>query len=345
MTQDDWIAVVADVARDWQDPDYERRADAVDVSLEAPNRYTEAGLAFALNHRMRQFSSDALPEWVGGRTAQQSRNVGIACADAPPLDGLVESVAALVLGHRVWVAPSEASPALVAAFLDDMLDRMIEEPVRFVPRTAVFERADMLVASGDADELEAIVAAADAAGIPSERRWLHRHGIVVAVIDGREDAEARSGLAEDLLLHEGVGPRTPTLLWAPAGFEPDPLLDTLAGFRELYPAHPKTDGTLAMPTAFLASAKQAHATGPGFLVSKGAPEPQAPGHIRWVEYDSLADVSEWLGSCAETVEFVVAPVHIAAQIDVDVAFVIPGDAHRPALGDDVPGLVSFLVDR
>lgn len=343
MTQADWIAAIADTARDWQDPDYEPRATAVEVTLEAPNRYTEEGLAFALNHRMQQFNPKALRMWIGGE-AQQVRDVGVVCAEAPPLDGLVEAIAAFVLGHRVWVAPSEASPSLVRAFFGDVLGGMNDALVQFVPRTSVFERAELLAASGDAEWLKAIAEAADAAGIPADRRWLHRPGMVVAVIDGREEAEARSGLAEDLLLHEGVGPRTPSLLWAPAGLAPDALLDTLAGFRELYPPHPDTGGTLAMPTAFLSSAKQAHATGPGFLVSKGAPEPQAPGHIRWVEYADVAEVAGWLREHAGDVSFVVARPHVAEQIDVSMPFVEPGEAHRPSLGDAAPGLVAFLAD-
>jgi len=344
MTQDDWIDAVADTARDWQDPDYEPRDNAIRATLEAPNRFTEEGLAFALNHRMQQLSPDELRAWIGGRTAREARNVGILCADAPPLDGLIEGVAALLLGHRVWIAPSGASPAIIAAFFEDLFERTAEEPVRVVPRDLLFERADVLVASGTDERIDEIDRETDEAGIPPERRWLHRHGRVVAVIDGREDAEARSGLAEDLLLHEGIAPRTPSLLWAPAGLDPDALLDTLAGMREVYPAHPDTDGALAMPAAFLASAKQSHAVGPGFLVSKGDPEPQAEGHIRWVEYADFAEVDRWIDEQSDAIDFIVARPHVAEQLDVEVPFVAPGDAHRPDLGDDAPGLVAFLAN-
>jgi hypothetical protein len=344
MRQDDWIAAIADVAHDWQDPDYERRDEAIQATLEVSNRTTEEGLAFALNHRMQQLKPDALREWIGECAARETHNVGLLCGDAPPLDGLTEAIAALVLGHRIWIARSEASPALVPAFLDDLLERTAEEPVRFVPRASAIEQADLLVASGAAEWIDDIKREADEAGISPEQRWLHRHGLVAAVIDGREDAEARSGLAEDLLLHEGIAPRTPSLLWAPAGLDPDAMLDTLAGFREVYPAHPDTDGTLAMPAAFLASAKQSHAVGPGFLVSKGDPEPQAEGHIRWVEYADFAEVADWLSERKAALEFVVARPLVAEQLEVDIPFVEPGDAHRPGLGDDVPGLVAFLAN-
>lgn len=342
MTQDDWIEAVAEVAEAWSDPDLPARAEAVEVTLEAPNRFTEEGLAFALNHRMHQLRPEMLRGWVGGRTAREVRNVGVLCADAPPLDGLAEVLAALLLGHRVVVSLSPASPALLSGFLTSLMDRSEDGVVRFIPRDTLFEQADVLVVSGDEDQLEAIIERADDVDISSDRRWLRRHGVVVAVIDGREDAETRSGLAEDLLLHEGLSPRTPSLLWAPADLTPDSLLDTLAGFRELYPPHPATDGTLSMATAFLASAKQAHATGPGFLVSKGEPEPQAAGHFRWVEYADLAEVTDWLRTHA--VDFVVAAPGVAERLETTVPIVTPGDAHRPALADEQPGLIAFLAD-
>jgi hypothetical protein len=343
MTREDWIASVAEVAAAWQDPDYEPREEAVQATLEADNRYTEEGLAFALNHCMHRLKAENLRAWIGDQEASEPLNVGIVCAEAPPLDGLVAAIAALVLGHRVWVAPSEASPALVPWFFDDLQYDHADEPVRFDSPEAVFEQAEVLVASGPGEWVDEVEQEADAAGIPSESRWLYRYGTVVAVIDGREDAETRSGLAEDVLLHEGVGPRTASVLWAPAALDPDALLDALAGFRELYPAHPATNGTLAMPAAFLASAKQAHATGPGFLVSKGEPEPQTAGHLRWVPYDDLSEVTGWLRT--QHVEFVVAAPPVAKQLRTDAPFVVPGDAHRPTLADEAPGLVGFLSAR
>ncbi len=347
MTQDDWIRAITDAAAAWRDPNYPERDAAVKATLKAPNRFTEEGLAFALNHRMHQVKPKALRSWIGERSAREARTVGVICAENVPLDGLSEVLAAVLLGHHVVVSLSPDSPALLPAFLatvSDMAGIETEEVVRFVTERALFEEAGLVVASGDEETIEQLAAEAEAAGIPASRRWLRRRGLVAAVIDGTEDAEARSGLAEDLLLHEGVGPRSPAIIWAPAGREPDRLLDTLAGFRELYPPHPATEGTLSMPIAFLISAKQAHAAGPGFLLSKGEPEPQGPGHIRWSEYAALADVSDWLRSHRDALDFVVATAEVGERLGTDLPVVAPGDAHRPPLGGEQPGLVAFLSE-
>lgn len=344
MTQDDWIRAISDAAAAWRDPGYPARAAAVRATLEAPSRFTEEGLAFALNHRMHQLRPQALRAWVDGRTAAESHTVGVICDGRAPLDGLAEVLAAVLAGHRVVVLPAPPSPALLPAFLATVRDMAESESdaVRFVTSEPLFAEAEVLIANGSEDALRDVSMQADAAGIPATHRWLRSHGIAVAVIDGTEDAETRSGLAEDLLLHEGVSPRTPAILWAPVGLSPDQLLDTLAGFRELYPAHPDTDGSLRMPVAFLKAAKQPHATGPGFLLSKGEPDPQGPGHVRWTEYSTLADVTAWLRAHRDEIAFVVATERVGAELESDLPVVPPGDAHRPPLDED--GLVRFLTE-
>ena len=343
MTQADGIRAITDAAAAWRDPAYPAREAAVKATLEAPNRFTEEGLAFALNHLTHLLRPGLLRDLLGDGTASESRTVGVVCPANVPLGGLSDMLAAFLLGHRVVVSTAPASPAILPGFVASVVDMLDEsvDLVRFAPLDALFAEADALIASGEAEEMNDLAGRANAAGIPSTHRLLRRDGFVVAVIDGSEDAGARSGLAEDLLLHEGVSPRSAKVVWAPDALPPDAILDTLAGFRELYPAHSDTDGALRMPTAFLSSAKQPHATGPGFLLSKGDPAPQGPTHIRWATYDTLGDVTEWLRAHRDEIDFVVATESVGEQLDTTLPLVALGDAHRPALWDD--GLLSFLA--
>ncbi len=313
MTRDDRLRAAAAAAHAWRDPEHPARAAAAAATLAAPNRFTEEGLAFALNHRMHQATEKALRTWVGNREVERPVEVGVVGGGDAPLAGWEAALGAFLLGHRVVVAPPDASPALLPALWAEVGGS--GERVRFGP-AAEARAAEAVIASKETDSS-------------------------VAVVGGREDAEALSGLAEDLLLHEGVGPG-PGVVWAPAGLAPDALLDALAGFRAFFPPHPDTDGTLALPSAFLASAKQPHATGPGFLVSKGDPEPQGPGHVRWAEYDDLSQVAGWLRAWPEG-SFVVATPELAQRLETALPVVVPGDAHRPALGERHPDLIGFLA--
>ncbi len=335
--QADRLRAVAETAEAWRDPEHPARTAAVAATLAAPNRYTEEGLAFALNHRAHQATPAALEAWLGVREVERPATVGILCRDEEPLAGWEEALAAVLLGHEAVIATSKTSLALLPAFWNEV--QGAGGLVEFGDRQEVLSRANGLIAEGTEAERQALATEAEAAGIPEPRCLLTTRGVAVAVISGREDAAARSGLAEDLLLHEGLSPASPAVVWAPAGLEPDALLDTLAAFRVLFPPHPDTDGTLALPAAFLASAKQPHATGPGFLVSKGEPEPQAPGHIRWAEYASLPEVAAWLRAQPD-VSAVVATPDVAEHLGADLPTAAPGDAHRLGLGEEV---VAFLA--
>jgi hypothetical protein len=119
-------------------------------------------------------------------------------------------------------------------------------------------------------------------------------------------------------------------VWAPANLSPDGLLDAFAGFRELFPPHPATDAALKMPAAVLAGVRAPHALGPGFLVSKGDPEAQAPPvHVRWTAYSALAEVDAWLSGHADDVGAVVAAPRVAARLDWRGPVIAPGEVHRP----------------
>ncbi|MEM1043089.1 MAG: hypothetical protein AAGI91_10725 [Bacteroidota bacterium] len=312
MTLGDRIQAVAASAARWRDPEHPARTSAAEATLAAPNRFTEESLAFALNHRAHQATEQALRTWTGDRAAERTVKVGVVCEESGPLAGWEAVLGAFLLGHAVLVAPPGASPALLPAFWSE-----------------VQGAADRVRVGTDTSDQEAVIAEG-------------KNEATVAVIGGQEDSEALSGLAEDLLLHEGAAPGTPSVVWAPAGLEPDALLNALAGFRDFFPPHPDTDGTLALPAAFLASAKRSHAAGPGFLVSKGAPEPQGAAHVRWTEYKHLGDVTVWLRSQPH-LSFLVAAPDVAERLATDLPVAAPGDVHRPALGQRNPDLIEFLV--
>ena len=337
MTLENRIDALVTLAQAWQDPDHAPRADAVGAMLEGEARFTEESLAFALNHRMYQLGEKTLvADWLGADGAPEARTVGVTPAALDPLGGLAEAAAALVLGHAVVL---EAATPPVAAFADDLAEALDGE-VHTASRDALLDAADAWVLTYRAADAEDVTSDLASAPRPDVRVDAQAIRESVVVLDGQEDREALSGLAEDLLLHEGMAPGTPRVVWAPAGMPPDALLNALAGFREHYPPHPDTDGTLALPTAFLVAAKQSHATGPGFLVSLGAPEPQAAGHIRWAEYEAWEEVGAWLRTRPEL--RVVASPSVRERLGGSVPTVLLGDAHRPGLDR---GLPAFLRGR
>jgi len=176
----------------------------------------------------------------------------------------------------------------------------------------------------------------------------------IGVIDGSEPEDARQHLAQDALLHEGVAPRCLKILWAPRDLTPDPILEAMAEFRGVVPAHDATPGALEMQRAFLEATDQSHAYAAGlqFLMSRGNPEVQQGAHLRWVEYNTLDEVGDWLAGQSQEILHLVArrPLHerLAPHVEekggaCQVDLLAPGEVHRPPLATPrVRALVRFL---
>ena len=163
-----------------------------------------------------------------------------------------------------------------------------------------------------------------------------------AEITGFETPEDLIGLAEDALLYGGASPSSVRLILAPAGQSPDRLINAFGRFREEVPAHPATDGALAMQRAFLAAAGVGHAWGEGFLLSRGPAEVLAPGQIRWTEVKSQAEARAILDLLGQRLS--VTSVPSAQDFDAWPNAAAMGDVHRPPLtgGPVLAGLGRWL---
>ncbi len=339
-----FIEAAAAAAHAWRDPAHPARAEAVARTLEAPNRFTEEAVAYAVNVEMHRLTSEALGAWLGERVAARPGAVGVLHEGRVPMGDLAAGLAVALMGRRWLGALPEASPYLIPAFVEEVRRRAPDFPARFLPAEALGRKAEALVTAGG-DEARAYAAALCAAGeIPPERCFHRAARYSVAVLDGRESEAEREGLAEDALLHEGLSPRNVAILFAPGETPPDPYLEAFALFRSVFPAHPRTPGALQMQKAMLEAFGAPHAYGEGleFLMSKGAPEPQAPGHLRWSEYDRLDEVGRWLVEHADVLACVVARADVAARLPASLPWTAPGQAHRPPLDPSDP-LLAFLA--
>lgn len=346
-TQHAYIQAIAASASEWQDPEYPPRAEAVSATLDAPNRFTEQATAFAINQQMAELSESALNDWVEGSWTDDSRLVGVLNAGNIPFVGLQDLLAVVLTGHQYMGALSSKSPHLLPAFAEEVRQDVPELPVAFAEADGLFEQADAVIATGQDDTIRWVADQCAAYDISGDRRLLRGHRYGVAVIDGHESEDEREQLAEDMLLHEGAGCRSVAIVWAPSGLSPDPYLNAMAQFRGVFPVHPELPGTLQMQQAFLEATDQSHAYGEGleFLLSRGAPEPQRPGHIRWAEYDAMDDVTHWLVEHEAALQHVAARDDLAHQLDVPMPVAPLGTAQRPALDWQPDGhdTIAFLA--
>lgn len=331
----------------WADPDYPPRAQAVGKTLARENRFTAEAVAFAINQQMHAIGRLRLEKWLAGRRAPHSFQVGVLNAGNLPLVDLQDFLAVVLLGHAYLGVVSSRSPYLLPAFADDVSRRDQSLKATFCTADQMFVRSDAIIATGTDETREWVRAQCDAADMPRANRLLRGNRFSVGVLTGSETEDELEALAEDVLLHEGLGCRNVALLWAPEGHSPDALLTSFANFRGVFPAHPRTRGALAMPKAFLEAVGTPHAYGEGleFLLSKGSPELQQPGHVRWIEYRAVDEVATWVRSHASDVQLVVAREEVLALMPDVVSRERFGQAQRPPVDwcADGTDVVDFLV--
>ena len=328
---------IVDVAADWREPDHPPREDAVAETLEAPNRWTEEALDYALNRWMQRLTLEALADWMVPIEPDDPMSIGVLHGASDPLSGLRDAVAVWASGHSYLGHLPEASPALLPAFADAVQARAEDVQAEFVDEASLFNQASAVMAQPDRDERDAVREQCDDHNIPEDRRLLRPTRLVVAVLDGHESDDARGGIAEDVLLYEGGGHRRLPILWAPTDLSPDSYLEAMARFRGVFPAHPDTPGALQMQKAFLEARDEprAFAEGLEFLMSRGAPEVPSPnGHIRWSEYDDLDEVDDWIQDQGEVLYAVVARAPLHDQLPEGWPLRTPGGLHVPPLDDE-----------
>ena len=326
-------AALAAVAARWADPDLPARAAAVAQTLAANDAFTFESVTFALNQTLAGWTEKALEAWRGERAAARPLTVGVLHAGNVPF-GEAQDLAAVVLaGHRYRGVVSSRSPALVPAFVADLVAEAPGLDLGCVGFDELFGTAEAVVATGSDDTKALVVARCEAAGIPPGRRLLRGHRFSAAVLDGRETDDERERLAEDVLLHEGFGCRNVAVVWAPRGADADPVFAAFAHARAVYPAPPSTAARLRLPAAFLKATGQPHAAldDGSLLVSRGDPAPQAPGHLRWAEYDALDAPAAWLAAHADALQLVAARPGLLGRLPAAVPRVPLGEAQRPPL--------------
>lgn len=340
-------AIVAKVAEKWREPAHEPREKATRLTLERENRFTREAVTFAVNQQVHLLRTDALVNWIGGESVSRPATVAVVNPGNIPFAELQDFLAVTLLGHRYRGKLSSRSPYLLQAFLDDLIEHGASVDARLGTDLSELEWVDALIASGTDDTTAALASLASTAGIDAEKVLMRGNRFSIAVISRSESSDILDRLAEDVLLHEGLGCRSVAIVWAPVDESPDGLLDAMARFRAVFPAHPDTAGGLTIQIAFYRATNlpHAYAEDDSFLVSRGDPEVQQPAHVRWTEYRHHAEVNRWIDDHRLHLELVVVSPTAAQLLEpVNVKTVEPGRAQRPRLGwrQDGVDVVAFL---
>ncbi|MBT8401728.1 MAG: hypothetical protein KJO98_14715 [Rhodothermia bacterium] len=342
------LEAVLEACRRWSDPAHPPREEATEASLSCRNRFTAEAVVFAVNQQVSTVDEESLDRWIGGAAVAERRIVGVFNPGNIPFAGFQDLLAVLLTGHEYLGKVSSRSPYLLPAFVRDLKLDYPDAPVAFAEKEEVIERSEALIVTGTDETAETVARLAREHGLTPENILARGHRYSCAVVGRDESYDLLERLAEDSLLHEGSGCRTPAVIWAPAGSSPDGFIDALANFRGVFPAHPDTRGALKMQIAFHKALEtpMAYADDDSFLVTRGEPNPQPPGHIRWAEYADLDEVRSWMDANRDALQLACITARVRGKFEhppIPVGDV--GHAQRPALGwhQDGRDVAAFLL--
>lgn len=324
------IQSICAAARKWEDPEYGPRAEATKKSLTAENRFTELAIVFAVNQQMSLLVESSLEEWKKQLQTQHPETVSVLNPGNIPLVELQDYLAVVLSGHRYLGSTSSKNPYLLPAFLGEIRRMGGDVGATLLSQSDVLKAGARFIASGSDSVIESIRETVSGRGVAPEKCWFRGHRFSVAVLDGLEDEEGLIALAEDALMHEGMGCRSVSIIFAPRRLSVDGVLDAFGVHRSMFPAHEATIGSIKLQQAFLAALKSPHAYPEDFqfLISRGDPEEKGPGHIRWVPYSSIQEATDWITANKHRIQGVFSDERLLMK---NANWEMIGNAQRPSL--------------
>lgn len=301
-------------AQRWMKRDSEEVATAIDRTLTAPNAFTAASLSAAIDRAMAKVTSQGLTEWVGSERPPRAAKVAVLNAGNVPLVGLQDFLAVLTGGHEYIGITSRSSPYLLPAFAESVHRHDPSIVYRFSTLEDALVRADAAIATGSSATVQLISRRFENAGVPVDRQLLRGTRTGVAVLDGSESSTELFSLASDVLLHEGRGCRSVTVVFAPDELDPEAFVEQANEFRRDFPAHERTLTATGRARRLLDAVNARFFQGHGFILIEEDVALREPCVIRWIRYHDRAQPLEWLNRHREMVQVVVGGGGLQLQL-------------------------------
>lgn len=230
-----WEALLETV-RLWRNSSYPVRRAAEEAALRENPFFSPETIRYRLDTRLHDLELEALRRWLGPELVSDPARVLLLHPGNLPMVGLEDLLATLLVGHEAWSRPSRRDRALLVAFCEDWRRRFPELPLRWVEELEpAMSSVDGLIASGSDQTASWVRALARRAGLSPERLLVRGHRFGVAWSTSDWDEADFLGLAHDVWLYEGHGCRSVSLVWAPAGLDPERLWRAYAEFRRRFP--------------------------------------------------------------------------------------------------------------
>ncbi|MEY3398969.1 MAG: hypothetical protein RL220_1563 [Bacteroidota bacterium] len=265
------------------------------------------------------------PEW---KKEKAPKNVGIIAAGNIPLVLLHDVISTVLAGHQALVKLSSDDEILFRNIHQTLIqwDQNWAELITIVP--ARLEGYDAMIATGSDNTSRYFEYYFR--NIPS---IIRKNRNSIAILDGTESAEELSGLGHDIFDHFGLGCRSVTKIYVPAGYDPDTFFRGIFQFSDIVNHNKYANNYDYNKAVWLLNREDLLDN--GFILLRRSEDIASPtGSIYWEEYDSLENLKLHLDSLKDKIQCITGH-----------GFIPFGMAQCPSLRDYADGVdtMQFLL--
>ncbi len=303
--------------------------------------FTPDNIRFALNSLGRSMQEVKMNRWLEGYYAalenpkRREKIIGVVTAGNIPLAGFHDFLCVLVCGHifhgRLSGQDNVLLPAIAGILegLDPEWNRMIrffDQPLKDI---------DAIIATGSDNTYRYFEYYFS--------RFPHiirknRNGI--AIIHGNETDAELEGLASDIMLYFGLGCRSVSKLYIPAGFDVMQLMPFFRPWEDVI-RHNKYFNNYEYQKSIRIVNKQPFYDFGNLLLAEESKLSSAVSVLNFERYISKSGLMEALPALSDKIQCVVSAA------DPGLPFISPGTAQKPELWDyaDDTDTLSFLLEE
>jgi hypothetical protein len=270
-----------------------------------------------------------------GPDADDQKTVGLVLAGNIPLVGFHDILCVYVAGHKAQIKQS-SKDEYVLPYLLKLLSKFDERAAAYFEIVDTMTAYDAVIATGSNNSARYFETYF--AKVPN---IIRKNRNAVAVLSGEEDEAQMRALGNDVFQYFGLGCRNVSKLYAPEGYDFDPLLHVFHEWKGLQ-NHTKWKNNFDYNYALTTLNKESfHLTGPLMVLQAEAIQSRI-GTLHFEYYSDKAALETKLKEQEEEIQLVVSsPGHL----NLDLPTFNYGKAQQPALSDYADGVdtLAFLM--
>jgi hypothetical protein len=307
------------------------------ASLQNP-WFTPENIRIALNNLGQALTYENLVCWLSpykeritGMSVQ--KKIGVVMAGNIPAVGFHDFLCVLVSGHSLLAKLSSSDDRLLPAMSDILADHCPEWHDHIAFTSGKLENFDSIIATGSSNTSRYFELY-----FGRYPHIIRKNRNSIAVLSGRETGVELQNLADDIMLFFGMGCRSVSKIFIPAGYDFSPLVHALGKYDYFANHHKYRNNYDYYKSIFLVN--QVKSLDTGFLLLREDQSVASPIAVLHYEYyHDPEEVSDSIRGYGESIQCVIS------NMALPVSTLPAGEGQRPQLGDyaDRVDTMDFLL--